>query len=197
MRLSPIAHEEGDASHAHLHAIEFEYDADVPKCGITVHVLPANDRGAPIQIYEHILEGGFAKHLRLEDDATIELSKFEVTPESKATAGDAPTPIPASVSETMLATPTSGPAKRRFSAFHFRKPRRIATSAGPALQVVDVDAQNQHGNPDGETTTDGTSNKSEDTFAEGGVRVIIKLEALDEDGGSSSPPTSVRFPSSP
>ncbi|KAH7096671.1 hypothetical protein BKA62DRAFT_719105 [Auriculariales sp. MPI-PUGE-AT-0066] len=184
LKLSPLAHEEGETSHAHAHAhaIEFEYDADVPKCGVTIHVLPANDRGAPVQVYEHILNGGFGKHLGLEDDAIIELTKFELTPESKTAEAEGPagtaTPgLPASTSETMLATPATGAAKRRFSSFHFRKPRRIvANTAGPALQVVDVDAQRQHGTE--ESGTDGVSSK-EEVSAEEGVRVIIKLEALD------------------
>lgn len=181
LRLSPLT---DDPAH---HAIEFDYDADSSKCSVQVHVFTPAAPTTPILVYEHIVEGGFAKSLKLEDDAVLELAKYEFAgagsePSSTGdksadiTASNATTVPQAESSEAVAPVhATSGATgnRKRFSAFPFRKRQShlptagSPVTAGPALQVVDVDAT---------APSDGLAKKDED-----GVRVTIRLEALDDE----------------
>lgn len=189
LRLTPLEIAPSDdpehADSQHHHGLEFEYDCDAPKCGITVHVLVSsshdNSSGhhAPILVFETTTEGGFAKTLTLEEGATLELGRYEHNPshsdkkpEKEATSSSNVTPETAAPSSTP-AEETSGPdahRKKRFTAFHFRKrAQQERAVAGPALAVVDAEAKEEKGEEkeDHEIT---------------GVKAMIKLSALDEDG---------------
>ena len=189
LRLSPLENEASeDAEHAdsqHHHALEFEYDCDAPKCAIRVSVLLAPKHpmaGKPdasgfskLLVFESITEGGFGKTLKFEDGAMLELGRFDhhlraATPsgEAASSAADAEKQAPAADA------PTGEPAprKKRFTNFHFRKRNQDRNVAGPALAVVDADAHPADGEDKGKES------KEEDV----GVRVTIRLTALDEDG---------------
>ncbi|KAF9269580.1 hypothetical protein L218DRAFT_953202 [Marasmius fiardii PR-910] len=105
LRLSPLAldSEHPDESHS-LHALEFEYDCDAPKCGIYVNVLlppghpeapntspdaseapvdsvtnaPSKPRYSKVLVFESVVEGGFGKALKLEEGAVLELGRYEM-----------------------------------------------------------------------------------------------------------------------
>jgi hypothetical protein len=118
-----------------------------------------------ILVYESVVEGGFGKNLKLEDGALLELGRFEHS--VSADSSDAPPGAPDAVPEAE-ASGTSSLApdrRRRFSSFHFRK-RDERRAAGPALAVVDVEPSAEEESKD----------KEEDI----GVRITIRLAALDE-----------------
>ena len=172
----------------HHHGLEFEYDCDAPKCGIYVHVhLPKNHPDAPatsalsllskLLVFETVVDGGFANHLKLEEGALLELGRYEnpqvqplenapLTSESSTTsAGDAGIP-PASRHN----------GRRRFSHFHF--PKRSHSVSGPALPVVDAEPV---------VAQEGKTKEGKDE-AEEGVKVTIRLAALDEQGTELASP---------
>ncbi|KZV67279.1 hypothetical protein PENSPDRAFT_584133 [Peniophora sp. CONT] len=184
LRLTPL---QPDADDAHTyqdgaHALEFEFDADAPKCAINVSVvLP----GAPRDrrpVYEGTFDGGFGRTLTINDGATLDLGMFEpaatpavVSPKLETVdekEKEAPTPMPE------LPHTTSG---RRFTvAIPFRRRHAHQPSrsvAGPALAVLDNDAP---------TGPDAPKKEGEDE-GESGVRVIITLTALNEDGTVIAP----------
>jgi len=176
IRLSPLTHADGedDAPVTH-HGIEFEYDLDAARGKIVLEVISPDPDTPPILIYEATVDGGFAKHVTLEDGVAFDLAKLE---QHKAPAPEAPPP-PAEA--TVVPTSTSAPvpaAKKRFSAFPFRKKR--ARAAGPAVAVVDAQTPAPAlVNVEGQSTPK-TEEKSTNDDDEGGVRVRIRIEALDE-----------------
>lgn len=163
--------------------MEFEYDCDAPKCKIDVNViLPADHPLAEnvdsqgfsrILVFQSVVDGGFGKSLKLEQDATLELGRFEqsVRPEdvpSEKSLADPQATGPTSVS------PRNGRSRKRFSAFRFHKRSGDRAASGPALAVVDADATN--------TSPESESDKGSKDDTQEGVRVTIRLSALDEDG---------------
>ncbi|GLB42263.1 putative zinc finger, C3HC4 type (RING finger) [Lyophyllum shimeji] len=212
IRLSPLSSEDftspiASDSHHH-HGLEFEYDCDAPKCGIYVHVLlPKEHPDAPVTasssglskhlVFESIVEGGFGKLLKLEDGALLELGRFEHIPRSDASA-PTPGPTPANVdsstatgdvSATTPADPNSTTGataarntRRRFTPhLHFRKRSAGQSVSGPALAVVDAAAE-----PSPANSTDAKGNGKDETME--GVRVTIRLAALDEQGTELASP---------
>ena len=165
------------------HGLEFEYDCDAPKCGIYVHVLltPDGQDNRPVEpglsrilVFETIVEGGFGKVLNLEEGATLELGRFE---KQRTVHTEDP-----SVSNTGVDTATPGPSddaprkSRRFSHFNFRKRGQDREVAGPALAVVDAET--------GASPAEGSKDRDtkDDTEAEEGVKVTIRLVALNAAG---------------
>ncbi|KAF8155672.1 hypothetical protein B0H34DRAFT_789768 [Crassisporium funariophilum] len=205
LRLSPLASVPDDPSTAnvsdqHHHGLEFEYDCDAPKCGIYVHVyLPKNHPDAPtsmahslgrLLVFETVVDGGFGNHLKLEEGAMLELGRFEHangsdTPAEPSSSGElAPTTAMPAIAETGGNTPAAhGRNRRRFTHFHFRRRSQNRSISGPALAVVDAEpVQAQEGvNKNGK---DG-SGKEE---VEEGVKVTIRLAALDEQGTELASP---------
>ncbi|KXN85823.1 hypothetical protein AN958_10709 [Leucoagaricus sp. SymC.cos] len=206
LRLSPLSSVPEDSQsplevhHQHLHGLEFEYDCDAPKCGMYVHVvlsnnhpeaaaIPSASNQAEILVFESITSGGFGKRLALEEGALLELGRYDHTPESHTsnTSNLPEEPVLKSESNTELASssPSTDPAngnrsnRRRFTQFHFRKRSSNRSVAGPALAVVDADPQ---------TTQDNATKKEKDKEEEEGVRVIIRLAALDEQGTELASP---------
>jgi hypothetical protein len=177
IRLSPLTHADGedDAAATH-HGLEFEYDLDAARGKIVLEVISPDPDTPPILIYETTADGGFAKHVTLEDGIAFELAKLE---QHKAPAPEIPPPpaAEATVAPSGASVPVPA-AKKRFSAFPFRKKRTRA--AGPAVAVVDaqmpapalVNAEDQP------TPKIEEKNANEDDG--GGVRVRIRIEALDE-----------------
>lgn len=199
LRLSPLKPEEDDnaehAAHAHLHALEFEYDCDAPKCQLVVHaVLPADhpeaagkqvvDGYVQAELFSTTQDGGFGLHLRLEDQVILELGRLEYIPKKEDAAQ--PTADPASAPAGSTGTgqrPTLRDRRSRRLTFHLRRrtTNRVNAQravAGPALAVVDVEGG---GAPD--TKDKDTKNVEDD---QSGVRVVIRLVALGE-GGESLP----------
>jgi hypothetical protein len=187
-----------DAAHAgprNNHALEFEFDCDAPKCGVTVQVVvpspEKNSQGSfrSITVYESVFEGGFGRLLKFEDGATIDLGRFEHIPAHGS--DDDPSShkidkelITSEVSElpdispqphtTLTPTPDhqESARKRRFSALHFRRRSQNHSVSGPALAVVDNDA----------TAVNEDDEKEKDVQNDDGVRVVIQLLALDDFG---------------
>ncbi|KAA1472091.1 hypothetical protein DENSPDRAFT_859296 [Dentipellis sp. KUC8613] len=205
LKLSPLEmHPSDDPAHhesQHHHALEFEYDCDAPKCGIFVDVIltPEQRRSgnfgtktSHVTIYESVFEGGFGKLLTLEDGAMLELGRFESNPHS--TPSSPPDPVNSSTILDKLpshnelpelhanstdnsgtATPEHQPQererRRRFTALHFRRRTQNRSVSGPALAVVDAEPI------EGEKSPEEKSEQPEE-----GVRVLIRIVALDEDG---------------
>lgn len=174
------------ADFRHHHGLEFEYDCDAPKCGIYVHVLLAPDhpladpKGAlekgglqRVLVFESVVEGGFGKILKLAQGATLELGRFEDTPDSAA-AG--PHPVDNSAVPTDPTTSVEGTSgrqdrRRRFTNFHFgRRTDGNHSVSGPALAVLDGEVGAHE------------KDKAEHNDGDGGVKVTIRLAALDQDG---------------
>ena len=187
IRLSPLS---SSTSHDHHHGLEFEYDASSSKCGIYVSVLlaPSHPESSPhfspgltkTLVFESVVEGGFGKKLTLDEGAVLELARFEHRP--------APA-VPANLENTAAQEGAGGvdaiprPSKRRFSHFHFRK-RGDANVSGPALAVVDAESSP---NPNASSTAvNKAKEEEEEEFL--GVRVTIRLAALDEYGAELSSP---------
>ena len=172
IRLLPLVH--GDAPEdapATQHGLEFEYDLDAAKGRIMLQVISPNKDTPAILIYDTVVEGGFAKQLKVEDGAVFELAKLE---DHKSTAATVQTPVVEPSTSTPGNAPP-GPSRKRFSAFHFRKKSR---TSGPALPVVDAQTPATPAIAvEGQTGKVDTPSEDED----GGVRIRIRIEALDED----------------
>lgn len=176
IRLSPLTHADGeDDAPATHHGIEFEYDLDAARGRILLEIISPDLDTPPILIYETIVDGGFAKHLTLEDGVAFELAKLE---QHKVPA---PEVQPPAIEPSVAPANSNAPvpvAKKRFSAFHFRKKRTRV--AGPAVAVVDAQTPAPaliyaEGQP-----APKSEEKSANEDDEGGVRVRIRIEALDE-----------------
>lgn len=190
LRLSPITHDESEetgSSQALHHGLEFQFDCDAPKCRITLYVVPtasgkdvSSSSSKSTVLFNMVVDGGFGRSLKLEEGAMLELDKYDptalanglssqVAPPSADTTS-APAPVP--TQEQPSDNPTH-PKKR----FHLRIRKRThphaiedttrLSVAGPALQVVDMEVPAEN------------TQKEKD---EGGVKIYIKLEALDVNG---------------
>lgn len=189
LRLSPLTSSAADEPSAeqplHAHGLEFEYDCDAPKCGIRVYVvlspghLPAKDPASgsgstKVSIFDTVVDGGFGRMLKLEHGAVLELDHFDDIHKA-----DRPSPVP-EVKPEEKESPTQidnthAAKKKRFTVFaSSRKHQREQSVSGPALAVVDS-----------ESPASSESNTHENKE---GVKVIIKLTALDESGHSFASP---------
>lgn len=193
LHLSPITHddsEDPDPSQPVHHGLEFQFDCDAPKCRITLHVIPptsgkesSSSTPKPIVLFNMVVDGGFARTLKLEEGAMLELDKYNSTAQSSddlASQTHLPPAEAPSASQTALPSleqhPASAPQHKK--RFHLRIRKRThpdaaedttrLSVAGPALQVVDMEAP---------TTENAHKEKEEE-----GVKVYIKLEALDVNG---------------
>ncbi|KAF9447753.1 hypothetical protein P691DRAFT_775912 [Macrolepiota fuliginosa MF-IS2] len=203
LRLSPLSSVPEDAQGPieprlqHLHGLEFEYDCDAPKCGIYVHVvlskahpeaiaIPSATNQAQILVFESVTSGGFGKRLTLEEGALLELGRYDhvpIPPEPPISSSDDlgksesatdVTVIPSAPNDTNT---TTRQQRRRFTQFHFRKRSNNRSVAGPALAVVDADPNQAH-----DVKKDKTQEEQE------GIRVLIRLVALDEQGTELASP---------
>ncbi|KAJ7590530.1 hypothetical protein C8J56DRAFT_536251 [Mycena floridula] len=199
LRLSPLAPaedapESSNSRPHHHHGLEFEYDCDSAKCGIYVHVLlPQNHPDAgpssstatgltKFLVFESVVDGGFGRLLKLEEGAVLELERFEngapavsINPNASTTSVPATnTDSPAAGNSSTSPEEGSRNPRRRFTHFNFRKRPHNRPAAGPALAIVDAQP----------TPVDSSS---EDPDKEG-VRVTIRLAALDENGTELSAP---------
>lgn len=156
-------------------------------------------------VFETVVEGGFANRLTLEEGALLELGRFSdpngqsetllaggsglVPVAESSSSGDlaaiATTPTPdangsnlaAQLARTNISNgnTAAGPTstqRRRFTHFHFRKRTANHSISGPALAVVDAEP----------AVVSAENNKKATDDAEEGVRVTIRLAALDEQG---------------
>ncbi|KAK0458097.1 uncharacterized protein EV420DRAFT_1270807 [Desarmillaria tabescens] len=214
LRLSPLTSGEDSVPDNLHHGLEFEFDCDAPKCGIYVHVLlDANHPDAPaatspnglskLLVFETVVEGGFGKVLKLEEGATLELGRFVHREDATETPGASPSILPAATgttpdeaeqssdavpTTTALAPPSettntsTRQSRLRFSHFHFRKRTHNHSVSGPALAVLDAEPSTSH---DGDANG-AKEEKKEDV--DDGVKVIIRLAALDEQGTELASP---------
>ncbi|KAF9073120.1 hypothetical protein BDP27DRAFT_1391127 [Rhodocollybia butyracea] len=207
IRLSPLETLEGDESHhGSQHALEFEYDCDAPKCGIYVHVLlpPGHPDAAPTPlasdgaspklskflVFESVVDGGYGNILKLEEGAILELGRFETTHEdagkssSDMNSASVPATSGASVPTAGAEAPSSAhPNSRRKRLTHLftkRHNNRNMSVSGPALAVVDASS------PDNSHPTEVDKLKKGD--ADDGIKVTIRIAALDEQGTELASP---------
>ncbi|KIM70465.1 hypothetical protein SCLCIDRAFT_58984, partial [Scleroderma citrinum Foug A] len=192
LRLVPLTAVPDDPSQTdshHHHGLEFEYDCDAPKCRINVNVILPGDHPLAgdvdesgffrIPIFESIVNGGFGKVLKLEEGAALELDRFEHTGPGDVLAHPASPATPKNPGTTegtesgLSDNSRTDPPRKRFSAFQFRKHPMTRSVSGPALTVVDADR-----------THVSERGAKEDTRE--GVRVSIRLSALDENGIDAS-----------
>ncbi|EJF57371.1 hypothetical protein DICSQDRAFT_163437 [Dichomitus squalens LYAD-421 SS1] len=199
LRLSPLENDASeDADHVdsqHHHALEFEYDCDAPKCAIRVHVhlspkhplagKPDVSGLSKLLVFETITDGGFGKLLKLEDGAMLELGRFDHKRASSPSADAAQPSTSTEPEKEKSSSPAETPAseaphqrKKRFTNFHFRKRHQDRNVAGPALAVLDADAQPAH--EEGKF--------KDEKEEEEGVRVTIRLSAVDENGNDLPSP---------
>ena len=169
-----------------------------------------------LQVFEVIQDGGFGNKLTIDDGAVLELGRFEsvngvVAAASasgadevgeKKTSGESPSLEAAAGSEGDRSVTPSAPdaavnsntgdtaanghhSRRRFTHFGFRRRQYNRSISGPALAVVDAE-RNNNSNPSqtGNSKTSASS-KSKD---EDGVKVTIRLVALDEQGTELASP---------
>lgn len=202
LRLSPLEVASSDdpepVDSQHHHGLEFEYDCDAAKCGIYVHVVlsPSHqlaDKASANQhtkqlVFEAVTEGGFGKVLKLDQGATLDLEQYEHRPSTVSETAGEPSSgaaaVPASndpSSTTADATQAQRNPKKRLT-FHFRK-RTSHLVTGPALAVVDAEPQNTTA-----PSVDGKAKAEDDDDANVGVKVTIRLVALDEDGKELASP---------
>jgi hypothetical protein len=134
-------------------------------------------------VFENTVDGGFGKLLKLEEGATLELGRFEnkakvdstVTPEGQPGNSNSSTEAgEASVHDTSQPKDR----KRRFtSTFQFRKRLHGRHVSGPALAVVDADPS-----PSLSASTDANKKEEDGEAGDEGVKVVIRLAALDTEG---------------
>ena len=227
IRLTPLTATTDDPSPSeHLatitaaHGLEFDFDCDAARCNITLNALlpgpshnspspsdPSSSQSTSVLLFNHVVDGGFGKTLRLEDGAILELNKIDAELHPKHTHSNSSqaaldishgSPTPGSQtaldqSHSRLGAPDKLGNKKRLSSFAFRR-KHDREAAGPALQVVDADVEaaalaarrasaEDHENDDApqQDTGEGPS-KTHESEANDGIRVTIKLEALDEKG---------------
>ncbi|KZT69966.1 hypothetical protein DAEQUDRAFT_689932 [Daedalea quercina L-15889] len=189
LRLTPLEIAPSDdpehVDSQHHHGLEFEYDCDAPKCGISVHALlnpkhplaskPDASGQSKFRIYESVVDGGFGMLLKLDDGVTLELGRFEPRTDAadKEVAAEAPVDAEQHHGEDAHAK-----GRSRFTHFNFRKRTHGRAAAGPALAVVDAEAPAPAAEGDDDGTKDGVKDEEPDV----GVRVVIRLAALDEEG---------------
>lgn len=118
-----------------------------------------------------------------EDPASASTPPHESSP--TPVPADGTTPAAAVAGDAAAAAPTQR-HKKRFTSFHFRKRTVDRNVAGPALAVVDAES-NPVGSPPGLGGEGAENNHDEKKVVGGkdedvGVKVTIKLAALDEEG---------------
>lgn len=161
-----------------------------------------------ISLFGATIDGGFGKIFKFDEHgAVLELDKLDVaaappTSDGAATGADAKgTPAAEGLTPAAAAQNNQHPHRKRFSAFHFRRRSMAQDAAGPALQVVDADAEAQaaaarraaaaseaaeqdedHPTPQPVAQASASKPVVADAGEDTGAKVVIRLEALDENG---------------
>ncbi|KAL0959984.1 hypothetical protein HGRIS_011642 [Hohenbuehelia grisea] len=171
---------------------------------------PPKPRMAKVLVYESVVEGGFGKVLRIADGAVLELERYEPEMPAATTAEASPSAkvdsTPTIAEEPSEGSGTGGATtpnsnrhtRRRFTKLHFRKRTHThnRSVSGPALAVVDAEpAAADHTSDTASTTTTpaaedagGAAKKSKSKDELEGVRVAIRLAALDAQGAELAAP---------
>ena len=132
-------------------------------------------------MFETVVDGGFANHLTLEEGALLELGRFEnpqLVPDTALPSFPEPALTSGDVASPDAGTPARNNGRRRFTHFHFRKRSQNRSISGPALAVVDAEPV---------ATQAGKPKEGKDDLEEG-VKVTIRLAALDEQGTELASP---------
>jgi hypothetical protein len=136
-------------------------------------------------VFESVVDGGFGKVLTLEEGATLELGRFENRPKIDSSSNkvepDTSNPNPDAALPESTPTPEDSQQpkdrkSRRFTTLNFRKAFQGRHVSGPALAVVDAEPSSPI------ITTDNKKGGNEDDDEEDGVKVVIRLVALDKEG---------------
>ncbi|KAG8922862.1 hypothetical protein FRC01_013516, partial [Tulasnella sp. 417] len=101
-----------------------------------------------ISLFDATIDGGFGKVFKFDEHgAVLELDKLDVAAAPPAPEADAKGAASAAAPNAEGSTPAAAAAqnqhhhRKRFSAFHLRRRSMAQDAAGPALQVVDADAE--------------------------------------------------------
>ncbi|KAF5369092.1 hypothetical protein D9758_003070 [Tetrapyrgos nigripes] len=163
---------------------------------------PSDTRPARLSkllVFETVVDGGFGKILKLEEGAVLELGRFESSLKTKSTApGGSDTNVARTGTPNGTDTPINNTAnsrqpRRRLTHFFTRRHNHHNMSvSGPALAVVDASASdNTNGNGNGDANGASPSDKdkkSQEDKDKDGVKVTIRLAALDEQGTELASP---------
>ncbi|PPQ88733.1 hypothetical protein CVT26_000447, partial [Gymnopilus dilepis] len=203
--------------HHHGLEFEYDCDAPKCGIYVHVHLpkshpdapaaagMPGNHGLAKLLVFETVVEGGFGRRLTLEEGAMLELGRFEHVHAHGNAASNGNGNGTESLQPPLSAEPsTSGDQnqtnadattarnRRRFTHFHFRKRSQNRSISGPALAVVDAEpaaAQDPQSMGMGMSGGMGKGGKEgKDDMAEEGVKVTIRLAALDEMGTELASP---------
>ncbi|KAG8907635.1 hypothetical protein FRB99_003097 [Tulasnella sp. 403] len=206
IRLTPLSSVSEDQPPSHstaaaAHGLEFDFDCDAARCAISVRAVLPGEKVDTTVVFERVVDGGFGRSLKFDEHgAILELAKLDLLQPtlhgSQEIISHQGNDQPSSVNGPRAHPDTTGAATRkRFSAFHFRR-RSIARDAvGPALQVVDADAEthaarqsldgdhdhdDDHIPPAAVNSSRNPNMHIQDGKEDCGVKVIIRIEALDE-----------------
>ena len=206
-----------DSQHHHGLEFEYDCDAPKCGIYVHVLLSPDHPLAEPtssqsrILVFETVTSGGFGKILKIEDGATLELGRFEhksrhssASATVSQTSPPPPPPLAAAAAATASAAEgetqslevastasrdtSSRPAtsdsrysnrRSRFSTFHLRRRGHHRSVSGPSLAVVDAEVAPAHGKG---------RDHGKDEHGEDGVKVTIRLAALDEQGTELSLP---------
>lgn len=137
-------------------------------------------------VFESVVDGGFGKILKMEEGAVLELGRFDMTHEEKDKSADvnvgtshlnsdASVPTIGAQATASGGVNASNPRRKRLThIFAKRHNDRNMSVSGPALAIVDASSSaNAH-------TVD--TEKSKKVEAEEGIKVTIRIAALDEQG---------------
>jgi hypothetical protein len=179
---------------------------DAPKPPVSI---PGTN--SKVLVFETVVPGGFGRHLELSQGAVLDLARFDCArtgdagtpdgeieeetevapaPTTGASASADGTTTSANITAATLA-PAGRSRRRRFTShFNFlKRPHHNRTAAGPALAVVDVDpnaannaAAAANGTAANANASGGKKGSGGDDEDNEGVRVMIRLAALGEDG---------------
>ncbi|KAG8737324.1 hypothetical protein FRC12_017190 [Ceratobasidium sp. 428] len=155
LRLTPLTSNASNtdlasSSNKASHGLEFEYDCDAAKCHIIVTMSPnghstttlqpeVEKPGGPALIFDGVVDGGFGRTLKHEHGAILDLVHHDIKEADASAVEETPIPEPT----LTVPEPAAQRSRRRISVpFHIRRRDREPQQAtGPALPVVDADAQ--------------------------------------------------------
>lgn len=146
--------------------------------------IPAGDVSTRMVIFESVVEGGFGRKLKLEEGAMLDLDKLEAGTHPEAGPMEEPShdePQAAAHASTEKADPSASQPhhrRKRLTLFKSRGHAHSRPAAGPALAIVDAEAS-----PSAPATKE-----ERDKMHDEGVKVSIRLAALDENGDEFTSP---------
>lgn len=168
-------------------------DAPEPPVDSTANA-SSKPRYSKVLVFESVVEGGFGKALKLEEGAVLELGRFEMQKTPGASGSGTQKGQDAQNTSELAGIDGNGgtndPGRqhnRRRITHLFRRRRNGVSVSGPALAVVDASSPTVGNDGNNNEDSNPTKEKKKDE-ADQGVRVTIRLVALDEQGTELASP---------